>query len=300
VLFGAPLLSGLLFGTVRQFRSEPLALLVSAVLSYLSCTALTVRQRIVAVTILVSALWMTLAGWEMYFERKFETASEVIRDSGGTPWQGPRVSYHPLWHPIFCGLGDFGAHKGYGWEDRVPYAYAAPFIEARHGVELRVFWDGWCYNWTDPPDPSDGTVPKNCNSLELFPSYPEIIRGKILRDAVEDPSWFISVYTRRVLALLDTRLPLNVHLPSGPLTVPFNGWMGVCCFLGLVLLRRWTSVKVALLFFPLAATAIVIHSGAGFRHYWIFPQVSAALLIGALVEIAFSGASRATRSREPV
>ena len=66
-----------------------------------------------------------------YFDSKWEEAENYIIENEGYVYTGGKIPSHKFWHPVFCGLGDFGTDKGYVWDDKVAYRYALPILEQR-------------------------------------------------------------------------------------------------------------------------------------------------------------------------
>ena len=45
---------------------------------------------------------------------------------------------HPVWHSLFCGLGDFAGELGYRWSNTAAYAYAAPILKQRYRSDIAL------------------------------------------------------------------------------------------------------------------------------------------------------------------
>src|SRR5260221_10132100 len=98
---------------------------------------------------LVAAFFAAFIGvgsaWTSWFEYKQEQVDFYLHAVGGHPFPGPIRMYHHFWHPVWCGLGDFGDDKGYKWEDVTALAYARPILQQRYGEYV--------------PDPTFGVAP---------------------------------------------------------------------------------------------------------------------------------------------
>ena len=143
-----PLAIGVVLGTVRQIRPEPGAIVVSAGLACLLVPRLSWPRRAALAAVLVAGFLGTSAAWQGYFDHKFDEATRVVSAAGGRVYHGPRDRYHAFWHPLWCGLGDFGAKHGYEWRDKAAAHYAAPIVQERYRALGRE--PNWSYLFWDP------------------------------------------------------------------------------------------------------------------------------------------------------
>lgn len=90
--------------------------------------------------------------------------------------------YHAVWFGIWAGLGDFDATKGHVWDD----AATSAFMVQRGGSPL--------------------------NPGSYDPRNEEILRSAVLADVLSDPSWYLTILTKRLGA---TIVQWNI-LPWGP------------------------------------------------------------------------------------
>jgi hypothetical protein len=275
-----PLVIGVLVGTVRQIRPEPVTMLGSAALACLLLSRASWRRRLAFTAVLLAAFVATSRIWSAYFDYKFEQARAVVAAAGGRPYEGPRHVYHSFWHPLWCGLGDFGQKYGYRWRDKSAIAYAEPIVEARYRAMGRE------------PD---------LRYLVWDPVYDQVLAEKIRYDVSHDPLWYLGVLARRVVRVLSWTTP--VRLAAGPwhATLPWNAWATLPLIAALVWMRSGALLKLAL--FPLAtsAPAVLVFSGTYPGQTWTgwVHILGAAIVLAALVDAAVLLGRRAWRARAP-
>jgi hypothetical protein len=81
---------------------------------------------------------------------------------------------HPLWHALWCGLGDFGAEKGFAWSDRAACDYVARVTGQEPVRETLLAY--------------------------MDPEHEQVLRDRVLRAIRRDPAWFLGVLGRRFRA----------------------------------------------------------------------------------------------------
>jgi hypothetical protein len=273
-----PVAIGALLGTVRQIRPEPVAILVSAAAACLLVSRASWWRRAALAAALAASFLATSRLWLAYFDHKFEEARQVVVAAGGKNYQGPRDRYHTFWHPLWCGLGDFGQKYGYEWRDKAAAVYAGPIVVARYKEmgrepDLRyLFWD---------------------------PVYDKVIGEKVMRDITHDPLWYLGVLARRVHRVLTWTTPVRLAAGSWSEDIPWTGLATVPLVLALAWTRSWTLLKIAL--FPLGSSvpAVLVFSGTvpGQTYMGWFHIMGAAILLGALVDVVLEVARRRLRAR---
>lgn len=279
---GAALLSGAFLGCVRTVRSEPVAIGVSAALAYLIfLRPIRLRWRLVPVAALVGAQLLVGAAWDGWFQRKHDQASVLLMQIGGHPYPGPRVSHHELWHPIWCGLGDFDQKYGYRWDDRVAVDYAFPVMRDRLGARL------------PPRTPGRYATDEYWDEARRYPRFPaevpgyhEVIRDKVLGDISRDPGWYLTILGKRLSRLARELTPLRVQVHMARRTLPWHPLLLVPALLVLLVLRRGDRLALAAFTLPTCLTAFLIYSDKGNCYYAIYHQVLWAGVAACLIEEA--------------
>jgi hypothetical protein len=111
--------SGVALATFREVRAEAAIIGVSALASYLVARA-PWRQRVALVAVFVLSAALTASAWSRFWTGEFTRSEAFVARSGGQVLHAPPGQHHAFWHAVFCGLGDYGADRGFAWDDRVP------------------------------------------------------------------------------------------------------------------------------------------------------------------------------------
>lgn len=82
--------------------------------------------------------------------------------------------HHPVWHALWCGLGDFDRSKDHFWDDRA----AERAVELAGGPKMRRV-----------TGPGNVTVTRE---------YEKAIRALFFRDVLTDPSWYFTILGKRL------------------------------------------------------------------------------------------------------
>ncbi len=281
---GAPWLvavaAGLLVGTVRQFRPEPTALVLSVGACLLTAPRLRWRSRLGATAVLVAAFAAASWGWTSYFVAKCGQADARVAAVGGDPFPLARDVYHRVWHNVWCGLGDFDETHGYEWNDSYAYAYARRVLGERYGLSvprwhgrvrahLNEFWD---------------TGRKYYKTPQEAPHYYDVLREKVLGDVARDPLWYLGILARRTWRTLSETSPVQLALGRRHLGLPMHGLVAVVVLGLLVWARAWPWVKVVAFSLPLSLPAVAVYSGGGQCLYSCYHLLAAALMLAVAVE----------------
>jgi hypothetical protein len=280
LLAGVAIITAVLLGTVRQIRLENALIAISALTLYTFLRSYSKRQRVVVVGLFLLMFGLTMKGWEAYFERKFNQATDVVKAHGGVPYNGPVDRYHMFWHPIWCGLGDFDRKYGYVWSDNEGARFAEPFLKKyieEHPDEFPEE-EGVCHD-------------KDCRYVRTifdFNQYRTIIRDKVLHDIRKDPLWYAGILARRAKRILFESTPVRASIGSGVLTLPYHGLMLPFLMGFLIYVRKWRWLGWVLFTRPLALPAFAVFSGRGNVYLPIFPQITAALLCAWIVEAVWA------------
>ncbi|MFP4056583.1 MAG: hypothetical protein ACLF0G_06920 [Candidatus Brocadiia bacterium] len=276
--WAAPVLAGALLGTLAHVRSEALVLLVSAGACSLALSRTRWRVRLATAGLLVLSFAACRGAWGTWFDGKFAQALRRVEAAGGHPYTGPRESGHVLWHPIWCGLGDFDDRHGYSWNDAEAYAYAARVLPEKYGVEVPEDWLLGEATWDEA-----GRYYKIPSEL---PRYGQALRDKVLGDVARDPAWYLGILARRLWRVLGQTTPARLSLGAWHAGLPVHGLVFVPLVGIAVWRRRWFGLKLGCFLLPLSATALLVYSGGGTPYYSCYHIVAAAVLAGWLGEWA--------------
>jgi hypothetical protein len=273
-VFAMPIVTALLLASVRQMRTEPVLIAGSVLLTYVF-VAQPRLQRAVMCSSFVIVFGLASSLWSRWFDAKWEEAQRVVAEAGGHPFPGAREKHHLVWHPIWCGLGDFGEDKGYRWDDRVAAQYALPLLASKYGVEVPK-WDPSSYVIADTfvdPGKRYYQVPF------LLPHYTDVVRDKVLADIKGDPLWYFGVLLRRAWRVLAETTPLSIAVGAYAVRIPFHGLFALAIAVFALAKRRRALALSFVFLLPLSTTAIAIYSGGGVPNYGCYHLVPAALLV---------------------
>ncbi|MBN1894248.1 hypothetical protein JW906_07120, partial [bacterium] len=205
-----PLLAGLILGICAEIRAESIVLAAGCLAVYWG-SGKPWKNRILWMLLLLSASGLTRYAIRRYFDGCWKRTRAVCVQHRGIPYDSGRTPSHLVWHPLFCGLGDFGRDKGYAWDDRVAYRYALPILNEKYGLNLK-YTQGYAL---DMDADSTGAY---YAKMDVVPHYESVLRKKILQDVCGDPLWYPGILLRRLLRILTHTAPLPV---VGFVSVPF-------------------------------------------------------------------------------
>ncbi len=270
-------LTGVFLASVREARADSVLLALAIPGIYLTVPGSPWRNKLALVLVFAASALLTAQLWGVYFEKKFREAQEFVQSAGGIPYTGPRTQHHALWHNLFTGLGDFDTEKGYSWDDRVAYAYAAPILRSRY--QLDHTYSGGFYFEESYDETGDYLI-----SPQDFPEYTEVIREKVVADVLGDPGWYLGILGRRFLAIMSRTTPIGVGLGTWWLGTPFSGWLVVPTLIAVVVLRKAFLAKLLLFSFPLSLSALLVFCGPGSTYYAIFHTLTICVWFQLLLE----------------
>lgn len=296
-VFALPIVTGFFMATVRTARSEPMPLLVAALFAYAfvrfsgasSRRDTWLRRGALALTLVVT-FFVGHTLWTRYFVKKNDEASEVLARIGGHPYPGGLRMYHRVWHPIWCGLGDFDTTHGYEWSDTRAAAYAKPILEQRfHRFVPMVAFEGVPRTLDEYWDES-GFYKKFPYEI---PEYEQVVREKVVSDILADPGWYVGILAKRVWRVLMDATPIRISIHKGWLNVPILSAKLYVPLLVACLAARARFASMLLAFtLPTLTTALVVHCDRGLPWYGIMHLTMAAVIVMVCVEAARLGYRR--------
>lgn len=282
-VFAWPIGVGLLMATLRTVRSEPTTMLLAAAATYAMAYGLTKKRRAAMVVVLAVSFWVGGAYWNRHFIRKHNQAAEFVAKVGGHPYPTEIRLYHHVWHPIWCGLGDFGQKYGYVWNDHEAANYARPLMEAA-GIYVP---SGFFYNVSDPREFLDPDTKIYKKLPYDLPLYNDIIRDKVLHDIRQDPLWYLGVLTKRVGRILTMTSPVRISWATGWVTMSiWHALLTIPLLLGLLAMRSRLLVGITLFTIPSLTTALLVFSDLGITYYGVFHIIGFAVVVSVLLEHA--------------
>lgn len=258
-------LAGVLVGLAGSMRREvwPIAL-VAAAAPWLAQGRF--RNRVLLSSLPILMMVSTDLAQKQYFDRKWTDAVDFVSDHGGEPVTGQRMSGHTFWHPVWCGLGDFGSDKGYNWRDSVAYGYGFGEIERRFGVKV---------TWTssvrlDEKDPPGSSYTRMAGG---YPHYEDVLREKVVSDIKSDPVWYARILLLRFNRMLAISTPFN---GIGYVALIVLGWR--------LFSRRWRDVWLMVGSLTVSIPALTVYSGNGATWSGLFGIVGVAVAFDAIAQ----------------
>lgn len=262
--------TGIFLGTAREVRAEAALGILSVLVALLLVRDFPWARRTALVGLLLGSFFGTAAGWSGYFDRRYEKALALVEAYGGRPYQGRRNDHHTLWHPIFCGLADFGADRGYVWDDRHAFDYAIPILNSVFGLDLFYGGDYYFYRSAD-------IGRRHPIKADNLPEYDQVLRAHVLSEIRSSPGWYAGILARRLVRVLTETTPVGIHWIGGTLPIPFPGWLALPLLAWFWLRRQWFLAKLLLFTAPLSLLPLLIYSGEGTTYYAVFPGVALAI-----------------------
>jgi hypothetical protein len=260
--------TGIFLACLRELRTEPALIGLVVPFMYLTIERATWRSRVGLVAVLACAYLVTASGWRLYFDRKITEATQFVERTGGHPyrwWQSRQ--HHPVWHPVFLGLGDFGTQLGYAWTDRLAYKYAISVL--RPPYHLAADTSGGYY-FVETYD-ADGLY--KISPLEL-PGYDATLREKLIADVLGNPGWYLDILWKRFCRIMRDVTPVSVMFGTLHWSVALSGWFILPTFVVVAYFRRTFLAKLLVFSLPLSLTPLFVYSGEGTTYYAIFHIVT--------------------------
>lgn len=215
-----PLAAGLVLAASRQIRSEPALMAVGVLLALLTIPRTPWLKRLALAGVLLAGMCGGQAGFNAYFDHKIAEANQVVRQLGQEPYNGPIKAYHNLWHPIWCGLGDFDTKYGHQWRDQAAFESSLPILKSRYGINPPP-WNGELVfgNWFWDRQRRYYRSPINIPEHEL------VVKGKVLADIAADPLWYGEILLKRAWRVLTQLTPLRLAVGPWWLWLPNLGYL---------------------------------------------------------------------------
>ena len=238
-------ISAALIGFFSEFRNEISIVFVSLILICVFAKNQRLILKISSLAICFLIFYGTKSGIRNYFDHKFQETTKLVNDSGGHAYTGKRISGHNIWHPIYCGLGDFDEKYGYEWNDKVPYRYAIPILKEKYGLDVNYSNKYYLDNYYD----EDSLFYMKFDEIK---QYETVVKDKVISQIKNDPSWYSLIILKRIAKTLSNTIP-----------IPLLGWLIFCVVYFLYRYRYWSYLKLIFISLPLSASSILIYSGKG-------------------------------------
>jgi len=247
------ILSVAIIGLFSEFRNEISIVLLTLLLMCLLAKHQHFLTKILIVFLSLITFYGTKNIIRNHFNQKFEATAGLVEKAGGHVYNGERISSHRIWHPIFCGLGDFDEKYGFEWDDKVAYRYATPILREKYGMDIHYSNNNY---YLDNYYDQDGLYYIKFEDLD---EYEIIIKEKVLSQIKKDPLWYISIIAQRIVRTLSITIP-----------IPYIGWLIFYVVYFFVKNRLWSYLNLLIVSLPLSATSIIIYSGKGATYNSVF------------------------------
>jgi hypothetical protein len=263
--------SGVALATFREVRAEAAIIGVSALASYLVARA-PWRQRVALVAVFVLAAALTASAWSRYWTGEFSRSEAFVARSGGQVLHAPPGQHHAFWHAVFCGLGDYGADRGFAWDDRVAFRWATTADPVSNPSPLRYHYnDGYyleeTYDGVHHISPTD------------LPEYNRLVRARVLGEIGRHPAWYAGILWQRLIAIQQLATPAALSLASLTLALPGAGWLTLPVLLFALWRRSLLHALLIAFMLPLSAVALLVYSGRNMTSYGIAHLIALAVAI---------------------
>ncbi|MBI9067583.1 MAG: hypothetical protein JEZ09_09850 [Salinivirgaceae bacterium] len=262
-------LSGIIIGFFSEMRAEIKIVTGSLLIIYLFSSTLKFRTKIIISSLLIVSLLGTKKILQNHFNNKFNEAKTIVENHDGHVYNGLRISGHRLWHPIFCGLGDFGSDKGYEWNDMIAYKYATPILKEKYGLSFDYTGGYHINEYYD-------SAKLYYKKFDDFDEYEEVVKNKVITDIKENPLWYAKILIRRINEILSVNIPFNNV-----------GYFIIPLLLILILLKKNDLFLILFSSLPLSATSLLIYSGRGNTYNSIYTYIVLLIIILLLIEAVY-------------
>lgn len=242
------IISAVIIGFFSEIRNEVSMVLISLILISILARNHKILTRIILPILIFIAYTQTRNVIQNYFDNKFEQSKELVAKHKGHVYNGNRIDGHKLWHPVFCGLGDFDDKYGYEWSDKVAYEYAVPILNEKYNLNINYSGKYHTDNYYD--EDSLYYV-----KFDEIPEYEQVVKEKVITDISSDPFWYFKILLKRIIRIFTNTIP-----------VPFVGWLFFPLVFVFIKNKEWLHIKLLVLSLPLTASSFIIYSGKGITY----------------------------------
>jgi len=247
------IVTGVIIGWFSEFRNEVSIVILSAILIYIFSHFKKVTTKLVLVVICVFSFLSIKKIIRNHFNTKFEETAVLVGANGGHVYNGAKISGHNVWHPLFCGLGDFDTKYGYEWNDLRAYEYAIPILNNTYNMGLKYKPGQYHIDQYYDDDKKYYVKP------EELKNYEEVMKHKVLSDIKKDPIWYVDIIVKRIIRVFTRTLPFS-----------YLGFIMIPLLYFLLKTQKWYWLKLLIVSLPLSATSIIIYSGRGSTNNSVF------------------------------
>ena len=268
------IVSGVALATFREIRAEAGLMAASVLATYLLARA-PLAKRLLLAAVFVLAFAFTGRTWTAYWEGRFVQAERFVARAGGQVFRAPHGTHHAFWHAVYCGLGDYGADRGYSWDDRAAFRWATQRDPATNPEPIPYHYVSGYY-FEETYDGIHHVAPTD------LPGYNRLVRGRVLAEIRHHPWWYARILFQRAVAILRDATPAALSLGSLTVGLPGVGWLMIPVLAFAFWRRRFFHAALILFLLPLSAVALIVYSAKGMTFYGISHLVALAVAIDLL------------------
>jgi len=272
----SPLFSGIMAGTMYHIRSETLPMLLSCIMVYLFNRSFKIQTRALLSFLLLLMFFLTNYIIKSYFQNKYIQTREVVVKAGGVPFDGGKTLVHPIWHPFYCGLGDYDRKYGFSIHDTSVYNRLLPILRKKTGKELKypgrtIYEMGEYYD-------KDSLYYKKPETIDGFD---ELVKEEFFKAVKRDPLWYVEILLHRIKDFFFQVSPVGITIDKEKMIrIPFVGFLSTFFILFVFfIIRERFWVKWILFTMPLGISVIVFFSAYNNSFQSIYHFFSIGLLI---------------------
>ena len=274
--WGIALASGAALATLREVRPEAGFIGLSVMAAYLLVRNASPGRRTLLVTAFLAAGALTSFAWQGYWTRRFDAARLFVARAGGEVYAAPHETHHAFWHAVYCGLGDYGADRGFDWDDRRAFRWATTPDPATNPHPIPYHYTAGYY-LDETYDGIHHVAPTD------LPEYNRLVRERVVGEIVRHPLWYARVLTQRAAAIARDATPACLSFGAVTLPLPGAGWLTAPLLLWFLVRRRRLEAALVLFTVPLSILPLMVYSGRGMTFYGIAHLVALAAGIDLLV-----------------
>lgn len=261
------IVSSFLIGLISEIRNETAIVLCSMILLIVLAKGLNIKMKGLYLIVVIAVFMLTKQSIQLYFEKNFESTAELVQKHGGHVYTGGRIKGHKLWHPIFCGLGDFDTKYGYKWNDKVAYQYAIPILKEQYKIDVNYSGKYYLDDYYD----NDSLYYKKFDEV---PEYELVMKEKVIGDIKNDFWWYAEIILKRISRTMTQTNPIQ-----------YIGWLLIPMTILLFYRKNYLFLYLLLISLPLSATSILIYSGDGSTNNSVFGFFIVIIFIDLLYEL---------------
>lgn len=260
-VLGGIIISSCIIAFCSEIRNEISVVLTCLLLMVWLSHQTSWKRRLLLSIVALIFFVVTKKGIQVYFDTSFAKTKELVSKYKGHVYTGPRIAGHRLWHPIFCGLGDYDTKYGYAWSDTVAYAYAVPLLNSKYHLGLHYSGNFFTDNYYD-------SAHQYYIKFDEIPAYESVVQEKVINDIRKDSFWYVGILLKRLVKICMTTLP-----------IPFLGFVAIVALLLLIKKRNSLYLKMLVITLPLSATSFLIYSGKGATYNGMFGYFILAMIL---------------------